>query len=173
MNLFSTFSNRYIVRFLCAIFSHRCYRETFRWLKNALIGLFSIEIGFSRILYYLFYHSAFFSHTLLSVWQEIAHKKLTIYRLLKMDNKWISVYYVVEGCSYVTLTQMNHPYAFINMKVLHGGKSSYIHPQATYCVFQSSQKFRNVGIPKPFLNLALSNREEFSNLVHLIIEDLP
>ena len=83
MNLFSTFSNRYIVRFLCAIFSHRCYRETFRWLKNALITFFSFEIRFLILIFEQVCFSVISSwgydwksHT--KIWQYIGYWRLKI-----------------------------------------------------------------------------------------------
>ena len=73
------------------------------------------------ILYFKFVSSIFvkciFQSYLFEIWLEIALKIWEIYRLQKVENKWISVYEVLKGCSWVTLTQMNHVYTFLNMKV--------------------------------------------------------
>jgi len=50
-------------------------------------------------------------------WLKNAHKILTIYRLQKLENGWISVYELKEGWSWVTLTQLNHVYTHLNMIV--------------------------------------------------------
>ena len=66
-----------------------------------------------------------FQSYLFEIWLEIALKIWEIYRLQKVENKWISVYEVLKGCSWVTLTQMNHVYTFLNMKVTLWGGLSY------------------------------------------------